>query len=118
MKQSTITSQITVLVVIALFLAVSTALAHAQASGTLAEFTLSEAEGFTAGYDLSWFTADGGGDTVDGGGYTLTGTAGQPDAGPALTNGGYTLIGGFWYGAVAAAAPQLPPIYLPLVLKS
>jgi len=48
------------------------------------------------GYDLSWFTVDGGGGMWStGGGYALAGTAGQPDAG-VLAGGDYTLSGGFW----------------------
>ncbi len=67
-----------------------------------------------SGYDLSWWTVDGGGTT--GGSeahpYSLGGTAGQPDA--AVWRGGdYTLAGGFWGGA--AAGPYA--IYLPLVLR-
>ena len=50
------------------------------------------------GYDLTWWTVDGGGGTVSGSGYTLTGTAGQPEPGPALTGGDYTLYSGFWPG--------------------
>ena len=48
------------------------------------------------GFDLLWWTVDGGGATFSTGGpYTLGGTAGQPDAG--VTSGGdYTLSGGFW----------------------
>ncbi len=49
------------------------------------------------GYDLTWWTVDGGGGTASGGGYTLMGTAGQPDAGT-VSGGGYTLYGGFWAG--------------------
>ena len=42
------------------------------------------------GYDLSWWTVDGGGGTFStGGAYTLGGTIGQPDAG-LLTGGTYT----------------------------
>jgi uncharacterized repeat protein (TIGR01451 family) len=54
------------------------------------------------GYDLSWWTVDGGGgaSTTLSVGYTLAGTAGQPDAGDhagATAGGGtYTLQGGFW----------------------
>jgi hypothetical protein len=66
------------------------------------------------GYDLTWYTIDGGGDRVSGGGYTLAGTAGQPDAGAALTSGGYSLVGGFWAGAGAAQHR----IYLPLVVRN
>ena len=49
------------------------------------------------GYDLTWWTVDGGGGSLSGGGYTLMGTAGQPDAG-SVGGGGYTLSGGFWAG--------------------
>ncbi len=65
------------------------------------------------GYDLTWNTIDGGGETFStGGGYRLGGTVGQPDAG-LLAGGGYSLLGGFWGGAV-------PPyqVYLPLVLRN
>lgn len=69
------------------------------------------------GYDLSWWTVDGGGTTFNSGeGYTLGGTAGQPDA-AVLAGGGYTLAGGFWAGAGAAAAPESFGVYLPLVLR-
>jgi hypothetical protein len=66
------------------------------------------------GYDLSWWTVDGGGGDSKGGVYALGGTAGQPDVGPALSGGVYTLVGGFWGGAVA----ESHSIYLPLVLKN
>lgn len=67
----------------------------------------------SAGYDLSWWTVDGGGGTASGGSYTLVGTIGQPDAG-VLTGGNYTLGGGFWGGGVAAAGYK---VYLPLILR-
>ena len=65
------------------------------------------------GYDLSWWTVDGGGGTLSGGGYLLEGTIGQPDAGQALTGGGYTLIGGFWQRGGGAAPPICPDLYEP-----
>ena len=69
--------------------------------------------GASPGYDLSWWTVDGGGTTFSiNGGYTLGGTIGQADAGPALSNGGYTLAGGFWGGAAISYR-----LYLPLVLR-
>ena len=68
-----------------------------------------------AGYDLSWWTVDGGGATSGGGAYTLSGAAGQPDAG-ILTGGGYTLTGGFWGGAGGTARVQYT-IELPLVRR-
>ena len=64
-------------------------------------------------YDLSWWTVDGGGNTLSTGeGYSLGGTAGQPDAG-VLTGDGYTLAGGFWGGVSVEYR-----VYLPLVLRS
>ena len=65
------------------------------------------------GYDLSWWTVDGGGTApIEGSGYALGGTIGQPDA--AVWSGGdYVLAGGFWGGALVEYH-----IYLPLVVRS
>lgn len=57
----------------------------------LTGFALAE----SAGYDIPWYSVDGGGGQSAGGVYALVGTAGQPDAG-ALSGGEYTLVGGFW----------------------
>ncbi|MBI1784878.1 hypothetical protein HYR69_07020 [Candidatus Sumerlaeota bacterium] len=46
------------------------------------------------GFDLGWFSVDGGGGESSGGVYSLFGTIGQPDAGT-LQGDGYTLQGGF-----------------------
>ena len=94
MKHFTMTGRTTVLVTIALVLVVSTALAR-------------------SGYDLSWWTVDGGGGTASSGSYTLGGTIGQPDAG-ILTGGDYTLGGGFWRGGGVAAGYK---VYLPMILR-
>ncbi len=65
------------------------------------------------GYDLTWSTIDGGGAmNAAGGAYTLGGTAGQPDAGAAMSGGGYTLVGGFWGGAASQYK-----VYLPVVIR-
>jgi hypothetical protein len=54
------------------------------------------------GYEITWYTLDGGGVTLaNGGAYRLGGTAGQPDAGR-MTGGAYALSGGFWSGAAYA----------------
>ncbi|MFO7742635.1 MAG: hypothetical protein R6X31_10025 [Anaerolineae bacterium] len=70
------------------------------------------------GYDLTWWTVDGGGYTLGvsaDGVYTLGGTIGQPDAGVMSDSSGiYTLGGGFWGGA----GPVEHEIYLPLVLRN
>ena len=99
MKHFTMTSRTTVLATIALLLAVSMALAW-------------------SGFDVSWWTVDGGGGSASGGPYTLAGAVGQPEAGPALTGGDYALIGGFWYGTGPAAAPEMHLLYLPLVVRN
>ena len=66
-----------------------------------------------SGYDLSWYTIDGGGATFStGGSYSLGGTIGQPDAG-ALSGGPYTLNGGFWGGTSINHN-----IYLPLTVNN
>jgi len=67
------------------------------------------------GYDLTWSTVDGGGQTFSVGGYySLGGTIGQPDAG-LLTGEGYRLEGGFWIGEAPAVGPYR--VYLPVVLR-
>jgi hypothetical protein len=63
------------------------------------------------GYDLSWWTVDGGGTVSSGGGYTLAGTIAQSDAG-VLASGGYTLSGGFWSSLLARYGS-----YLPLIMR-
>jgi hypothetical protein len=67
------------------------------------------------GYDLSWWTVDGGGES-SGGSYTLGGTAGQPDAGE-LAGGSYILGGGIWGGGELTVPPETRRIYLPLILR-
>ena len=62
------------------------------------------------GFEIPWFTADGGGATTSAGGdFALGGTAGQTDAGM-LSGGGYTLAGGFWPGAEVLLYAYLPVI--------
>jgi hypothetical protein len=66
-----------------------------------------------SGYDLSWYTIDGGGATFStGGSYSLGGTIGQADAG-AMSGGTYQLAAGFWGGVSVDYH-----IYLPLALKN
>jgi len=45
-------------------------------------------------YDLTQYTIDSGPGTLAGGEYTLTGSVGQPRAGPTASGGEYTLTGG------------------------
>jgi hypothetical protein len=47
-------------------------------------------------YSINWFAIDGGGGTSSGGQFSLSGTIGQHDAGGPMTNGQYSVTGGFW----------------------
>lgn len=69
-------------------------------------------EAIVGGYQLHWFSIDGGGGASSGGGYSLGGTAGQADAGT-LSDGDYTVSGGFWAWSESSGHT----IYLPLTLK-
>ena len=55
------------------------------------------ASSLSAGYAVDWYTVDSGGDMwCTGGEFELSGSIGQPDAGPVMTGGDFTLVGGFW----------------------
>ena len=47
-------------------------------------------------YSIDWYKVAGGGGTSTGGVYAVSGTIGQQDAGGLLTNGVYSLTGGYW----------------------
>jgi hypothetical protein len=51
----------------------------------------------SAGYEISWYSIDGGGGMSSGGSYELIGTIGQPDAANS-SGGSYEVRGGFWPG--------------------
>jgi hypothetical protein len=51
---------------------------------------------FAQNYSIDWSTIDGGGGMSTGGIYSVSGTIGQPDAGGPMTNGQYSVTGGFW----------------------
>jgi NADPH-dependent 2,4-dienoyl-CoA reductase/sulfur reductase-like enzyme len=85
----------------------------AFARGALSQARVGAAAPLAAGYDLSWWTIDGGGYTFSSGGeYELGGTIGQPDAWRGATTGAYSLSTGFW-----SCGPPRYDTYLPLVLK-
>jgi hypothetical protein len=81
---------------------------------TLAVLAGGEAPQAQGGYELTYWTVDGGGAESSGGAYTLGGTIGQPDAG-LLTGVRYTLGGGLWGGGALAGKEYR--VYLTLVLK-
>jgi hypothetical protein len=61
-------------------------------------------------YAINWHTIDGGGGTSTGGVYSVSGTIGQPDAGPTLTNGQFAVTGGFWALPSAIQTPGAPTL--------
>jgi hypothetical protein len=64
-------------------------------------------------YSIDWFTVDSGGGTSGGGVYALSGTIGQPDAGPAMSGGNFSLTGGFW-SLLAVQTPGAPLLTISL----
>lgn len=76
----------------------------------LVSILLSGAAFALGGYNLSWWTVDGGGEESTGGDYTLVGTIGQADAG-SMAGDGYLINGGFWPGGAGSK------VYLALVVR-
>jgi len=76
--------------------------------------TLTGAAGLCAAafaqYSIDWRTIDGGGGTSTGGVYSVSGTIGQPDAGPTMTNGQYSVTGGFWALPTALQTTNAPTL--------
>jgi len=67
-----------------------------------------------SGYDLSWYTVNGGGATFSTSeSYSLGGSIGQPEAVGQVDNSPYTLVGGFWGGVSIANYA----VYLPLARR-
>ena len=64
--------------------------------------------GSAQNYSINWSTMDGGGGSSTGGVYSVSGTIGQPDAGGPLTNGQYSITGGFWALPVAVQSVGAP----------
>ncbi len=61
-------------------------------------------------YTVDRFTVACGGGTSIGGGYTITGTVGQSDASTPLTNGLYSVTGGFWLLPQAVQSTNAPTL--------
>jgi len=77
-----------------------------------ASFALAQGGGF----DLPWFSVDGGGTTAsEGGEFSLASTIGQPDAGT-LSGGEFALSGGFQVNS-AAPVQGSSSVFLPLVIR-
>jgi len=67
--------------------------------------------GAAAQYAITWSKiAGGGGLQSTGGVYALSGTIGQPDAGGPMTNGQYSITGGFWALPAVVQTPGTPTL--------
>jgi hypothetical protein len=64
---------------------------------------------YAQSYSIDWVTIAGGG-TSTGGVYTVSGTIGQHDAGGPMTNGQYSVTGGFWALPTAVQVPGAPTL--------
>ena len=65
---------------------------------------------FAQNYSIDWFKVAGDGGTSTGGVYAVSGTIGQPEAGGPLTNGQYSVTGGFWALPIAVQTPGAPTL--------
>lgn len=73
---------------------------HAIMMSTIAAVSTLALAGPSGGsFEITWYTIDAGGtNNASGGNFTLSGTIGQPDAGPVMSGGNFSLAGGFWPG--------------------
>lgn len=62
------------------------------------------------GYQITWWTVVGGGGQSSGSGYLLSSTIGQSDAGATMTDGRYSLSGGFRLGLMPTPIPPTPSV--------
>lgn len=66
---------------------------------------------------IPWWSVDGGGGTSVGGSFSLSGTAGQADAGQ-VSGGSFTLTSGFWNRLTGGiAGGETSQVYLPYSTK-
>jgi hypothetical protein len=63
--------------------------------------------GLAQQYFIGWYKIGGGGGTSANGQFSVTGSIGQPEAGPAMTGGAYSVTGGFW-SLMAVQTPGAP----------
>jgi hypothetical protein len=68
----------------------------------------------TTGFEIPWWTVDGGGGVSSGGGFAVTGTIGQPDAAPQLAGGCWSVDPGFWGAYAVIATPGAPALRIRL----
>lgn len=61
-------------------------------------------------YSVDWFKIAGGGGTSTNTQFAVSGTVGQPDVGPAMSAGQFSVTGGFWSLVTAVPSPGAPAL--------
>ncbi len=65
-------------------------------------------------FSIDWHKIAGGGGTSTNAQFSVSGTIGQHDAGPAMTTGGFSLTGGFWFPLFVVETPGSPLLSISL----
>jgi hypothetical protein len=65
-----------------------------------------------AQFSIPWYAVHGGGLNSTGGVYSVSGTIGQAAAGGPMTNGAYSVVGGFWALPVAVQTEGAPTLVI------
>ena len=68
-------------------------------------------------FKIDAFTIAGGGGTSTGGVLAVSGTIGQHDASGAMTNGPFSLVGGFWGAVIPVQTPGAPRLSITNLLN-
>ena len=69
---------------------------------------------FAQSFSIDWHTIDGGGGTSTGGVYQVSGTVGQPNAGPTMSGATFSVSGGFWSPVTVVQTVGAPTLTLTL----
>lgn len=79
---------------------------------TLAWIGATSTRSFGVDFAVDRSVISSGGGTSTNGAFSITGTLGQPDAGPRLTGGVFTVDGGFWGAVTLQQTPGAPLLTL------
>lgn len=67
------------------------------------------------GFEVPWWTVDGGGGISSGSGFEVAGTIGQPDAASSLAGGCWSVNPGFWGEYAVIATPGAPALRIRMI---
>ena len=78
----------------------------------LSALAISIAVGRAQPYAIDWHKVSGGGGTSTNTPFSVTGTAGQHDAGGSMAGGDFSVTGGFWSLLSLVQTPGAPPLFI------